>query len=118
MKAKYTGRHGEDIAAKYLELQSYLVLSRNKRVGARELDIVCKKGTTLVVVEVKTTTTHYGLEQHRRLSAVQRTHLIRAARKCLREFLWAKEVRMDVIWIQLMAEGLALEHQKDAFYNF
>jgi len=52
------------------------------------------------------------------LSAVQRGHLIRAARKCLKEFLWAKEVRMDVIWIQLMEEGLALEHQKDAFYIF
>ena len=118
MKAKYTGYQGEVIAAKYLEVQGYLILERNKRIGALELDIVCRKSSVLIAVEVKTTRTHLDIEKHRRLSAVQRAHLIRAARSCLKEHLWAKEVRMDVIWIQLFEQGLSLEHQKDAFYSF
>lgn len=118
MKAKYTGCHGEAIAAKYLALRGYKVLSQNKRIGARELDILCRKGATLIVVEVKTSRTPFTIEKHRRLGSVQRTHLVKAARACLKEYLWATEVRMDVIWIQLTEEGLSLGHQRDAFYIF
>jgi putative endonuclease len=118
VKAKYTGRFGEDIAAKYLEIQGYLVLQRNKRIGPMELDVVCRQGQLLVVVEVKTSKAKVKIEKHRRLGQLQRSHLLRAARRCMNEHLWAREVRMDVIWIQLTKESMQLEHEKDAFYAF
>jgi putative endonuclease len=47
------GRRGEDIAAVYLRLKGYKVLERNYRVPQGEIDLVCRKGDTIVFVEVK-----------------------------------------------------------------
>ena len=47
------GRRGEDIAAVYLRLKGYKILERNYRVPQGEIDLVCRKGDTVVFVEVK-----------------------------------------------------------------
>ena len=47
------GRLGEDLAAAFLESRGYLVLHRNLRVARREIDLVARRGGTLVAVEVK-----------------------------------------------------------------
>jgi putative endonuclease len=47
------GRRGEDIAAVYLRLKGYKILERNYRVPQGEIDLVCRKGDTIVFVEVK-----------------------------------------------------------------
>jgi putative endonuclease len=49
------GRRGEDLAARYLERRGLVILSRNWRCSAGELDLVATDATRLVVVcEVKT----------------------------------------------------------------
>jgi putative endonuclease len=48
------GRQGEALAARYLESQGLIVLSRNWRCREGELDIVATDGEMLVVCEVKT----------------------------------------------------------------
>lgn len=48
------GRHGEDIAAAHLARLGYVVLARNWRCSAGEIDIVARDGDTLVICEVKT----------------------------------------------------------------
>ncbi len=48
------GRRGEDAAVRLLQAKGYLILARNWRVRAGELDIVARDGRTLVFVEVKT----------------------------------------------------------------
>lgn len=56
-----TGARGEDLAARYLESQGLVVLSRNWRCREGELDLVATDGRQLVVAEVKTrTSTAYG----------------------------------------------------------
>lgn len=56
-----TGDRGEALAARYLEEQGLVVLSRNWRCREGELDLVLTDGRTLVVCEVKTRTTdNYG----------------------------------------------------------
>lgn len=48
------GRRGEDVAARFLEQQGLVVLSRNWRCRHGELDLVATDADRLVVCEVKT----------------------------------------------------------------
>lgn len=55
MKSKdLLGRHGEDLAAGYLESLGMLVVERNWRCSEGEIDIVALDGDALVIAEVKT----------------------------------------------------------------
>ncbi|KPF78285.1 hypothetical protein IP88_04320 [alpha proteobacterium AAP81b] len=47
------GRRAETIAAVYLWLKGYRILARRVRTPAGEVDIVARRGDTLVFVEVK-----------------------------------------------------------------
>jgi putative endonuclease len=44
------GRRGEDLAARYLEQRGLVILSRNWRCRAGELDLVATDAARLVVV--------------------------------------------------------------------
>ncbi|MDP3901265.1 MAG: YraN family protein [bacterium] len=56
-----TGKIGEEKAAEYLRKQGYAILDRNWKTRRAEIDIAAQKSGTLVVVEVRTTTTErYG----------------------------------------------------------
>lgn len=44
------------IAARFLVERGYFIVERNAFVEGDELDLIVRKGTTLVAVEVKTTT--------------------------------------------------------------
>jgi len=50
--ARY-GRLAEGAAAWRLRLAGYRVIARNARVGGREIDLVARRGATLVLCEVK-----------------------------------------------------------------
>jgi putative endonuclease len=55
MAAKDTvGRWGEDVAARHLVAAGLVILDRNWRCRAGEIDIVARDGRTLVFCEVKT----------------------------------------------------------------
>ncbi len=48
------GRHGERVAARWLEDDGWKVLARNWRVARGEIDIIAVDGDAAVAVEVKT----------------------------------------------------------------
>ncbi len=48
------GRYGERVAARHLTEQGMMVLDRNWRCDAGEIDLVLRDGDVLVVCEVKT----------------------------------------------------------------
>jgi putative endonuclease len=55
MRAKdAVGRHGENVATRYVQDAGWRVLDRNWRGADGELDIVALDGAALVTVEVKT----------------------------------------------------------------
>lgn len=61
MSASALGRRGESLAARYLQHNGLVLLSRNWRCPAGELDLVLTDGRKLVICEVKTrSTTHFG----------------------------------------------------------
>ena len=56
------GRHGEDLAARWLEQQGYEIVARNYRRRFGEVDIIARHEGYLVFIEVKTRSSNrFGL---------------------------------------------------------
>ena len=61
---KPLGRIGEDLATDFLTKHGYKIIERNYRIRGGEIDIIALEDNTLIIVEVKTRTSHkYGLPQ-------------------------------------------------------
>jgi putative endonuclease len=58
VKSEFVGRRAETIAAWLLRAKGYRILARRCRCPAGEMDIIAKRGTTLVFVEVKARRAH------------------------------------------------------------
>jgi putative endonuclease len=94
------GGFGEDLAAAHYRAHGYAVLERNWRCGAGEIDLVCARGATLVVCEVKART---GTARGHPLETVTRAKQLRLRRLGAvylqhQERNWA-EVRFDVVGV-------------------
>ena len=92
------GGFGEELAAAHYRAHGYTVLERNWRCGAGEIDLLCARGTTLVVCEVKART---GTARGHPLEAVTRAKQLRLRRLAAvylqrQERVWA-EIRFDVV---------------------
>ena len=53
MSNRETGERGEELALRHLEGKGYDALERNYRTRYGEIDLVVRRGATLVFVEVK-----------------------------------------------------------------
>jgi putative endonuclease len=110
--AQQRGRAGEALAAAYLELVGCRLVARNVRLGGVEVDVVVDDGPTRVLVEVRVRTrTDFGgaaatVDHHKR------ERLVRAARAL--EQQGAARVRVDVIAVDLAADGAVLTHYRNA----
>ena len=105
------GKYGEDLAARHFVGAGMVVLARNWRCAAGEIDIVARDGTALVIAEVKTrTSTAFG----RPVEAVtgrKADKLRELALMWLREHPHRGAVRFDVVGVLLPKSGSAqLEH--------
>lgn len=105
-KAERRGQWGETLAAFYLRLKLYRVLTRRAKTPVGEIDLVAKKGDTLVFVEVKTRAR--AKDEAEAHAAVNRQRIIRAAKWYLsRDPRFAGlTVRFDLIFLG----GLSLPH--------
>lgn len=108
------GRHGEDLAHRWLRRNGFTVVARNWRPpqGGGEIDIIAWERETLVFVEVKTRASGEWSAPERQIDADK----IRALRRVARDYVrrsGADEscVRFDVISIT----GAKIEHLRDAF---
>ncbi|MFZ6993594.1 YraN family protein [Curtobacterium sp. RRHDQ66] len=106
------GARGESIAADWLEQRGYVVVDRNWRCARGELDIVARKGTDLVFVEVKTRATASTGHPLEALTAQK------LARLRLLVPLWfsahptehAHRIRLDAIAVHVMGDRAVVEH--------
>jgi putative endonuclease len=111
------GRRGEDLAARYLEQQGLLVLTRNWRCRHGEIDLVATDSRRLVVCEVKTRSgTRYGEPAEaidRRKAA--RIRRVTQAWLAAHQVRWC-EIRFDVLAV-LVEHGrpVSVQHYQAAF---
>jgi putative endonuclease len=98
------GAGGEDLAARWYEDQGYEVLERNWRRREGEVDLIVRRGATVVFSEVKTRSSdRFGTGAESALPAKQR-RIRRLASRWLSEITPAVgrarvEVRFDVVSI-------------------
>lgn len=105
------GRHGEDIAARYLVDAGYVLVDRNWRGTRGELDIVARDGDEIVVVEVKTRSGLGFGHPAEAITAAKLARLKRLAGQWLGEHSpRAASVRIDVLAVILAPSGARVEH--------
>ncbi len=92
------GRVGEERAAAHYRAHGYAVLARNWRCRHGEIDLICARGRTLVVCEVKA---RRGTAQGHPLEAVtppkQRRLRRLAASYVISQTAYWEEIRFDVV---------------------
>ena len=100
------GAFGEAYAARHLTARGMVVLDRNWRCSAGEIDLVLRDGRVLVVCEVKTrTSTHYGSPLEA-VTAQKAERLRRLAATWLAEHhVHPDEVRLDLVGVLVPARG-------------
>ncbi|MEZ4936115.1 MAG: YraN family protein [Crocinitomicaceae bacterium] len=108
------GREGEALAVKHLEENGFHILDRNYRFKHLELDIVCEKDNTLVIVEVKTRTTR-KLGEPYMISRAKQKQILKATTHYVQERGVDSEIRLDVIGIIKNQFEVSLEHIEGAF---
>lgn len=109
-----TGRHGEDLAHRWLRANGFTVVARNWRPpqGGGEIDIVAREGDWLVFVEVKTRRSDASSAPERNIDNEKMQALRRASRDYIRRAgADASKVRFDAISVN----GRAIEYLRDAF---
>ena len=119
MSTKSQGDIGEELACKYLLVNSYKILERNFRIRGGEIDIIALDGGTLVYVEVKTRTSYrFGRPEEsitlRKLKFLERAaKFYRAKRK---NFIKLPDLeRIDFVGVDLSGAEPDIRLIKNAF---
>lgn len=110
------GKAGEELALAYLRKHSYKILATNWRFGKDEIDIVCKKNNTLIIVEVKTRSSSYFGEPEIFVNKSKQGFLIRAANSYIYKNDVDLECRFDIISVLIVKGGSKISLIEDAFY--
>ncbi len=117
---KAIGARGEKIAARYLKKNGYKIIAKNFFSAHGEIDIIAKRGNTLVFVEVKSRKDcqshfeNYGLPSEA-VTKTKQQHIIYTARKFLESHHADSEIRFDIIEVYLGVHP-RVHHIEDAFF--
>ena len=110
------GDMGENIAARYLENHGYEILDRNWRIREGELDLVVRKGGTIVFVEVKTAYGKAAGSPREWVNKAKQSQIGKIANA------WIAErrpedcfFRFDVLALVKSGAGFKVAHIEDAF---
>jgi putative endonuclease len=110
------GKSGEDLAVEFLRKQGLRVLARNYRTRFGELDVICRKGRTIVFVEVRSRTGDSGRPAEESLTPKKVDHLLKCAQAWLaKKKLDRNPVRFDLVAVDFSGELPRLSHYPAAF---
>ena len=110
-----TGRRAEAIVAERLRAAGCEILGTNVRAGRLELDIVAKKGSLLVVCEVRARTGRFDPAES--IDARKQDRIRRATLQYIREHRpGTNGTRFDAAAVVFAPDGThAIEYYEDAF---
>lgn len=94
-KAERDGRWAEFVAAWFLRLKGYSVIDRRYRTAVGEIDLIVRRGSTIVFVEVK-----------RRLAEAAALEAVTATAR-------ARIARAAAVWVSVNAGTIHLDHRFD-----
>jgi len=112
------GKEGEVLAINYLQKNGYKIVEKNYRYKKAEVDIIAKKETVLVAVEVKTRTSGYFGNPQDFINPKKIKLLVSAIDFYVVENDLDVEVRFDIIAIIKNKNTTKIEHIEDAFLYF
>jgi putative endonuclease len=113
-KAK-TGKDGEEQAAEYLQGKGYEICVRNYRYKHAEIDLIAKKGSFIVFVEVKTRSYSFYGEPEAFVDSKKAATVIGAAEQYTFENKYEGNIRFDIVSVKTGANP-EIVHFEDAFY--
>ena len=111
------GIYGEEIAVRYLQERSYVILERNWRCRRLEVDIIARIGDQMVIAEVKTRTDGFMESLGKAVNKRKQDLLIRAANAYIAIKNLDLDVRFDIITV--IFEGKTkykVQHIENAFF--
>jgi len=94
------GDESEDRACDYLKQEGYMIVARNWRTRAGEVDIIARDGDVLVFVEVKARSGNGFGGPEAAVGLAKQRRLIAAARTFLEETQCELSSRFDVVAIR------------------
>jgi putative endonuclease len=110
------GNDGELLAREHLRRQGYQIIATNWRYRKYEIDIISRKGDTMVFIEVKTRKNNIFGEPEVFVTKKKQNFLIAAANEYLIQHQIDLEARFDVIAIVSQNNNQVVNHLEDAFY--
>ena len=115
MASRQLGRRGERRAAWFYRLRGYRIVARNVHLRGGEIDLVARRGRTLVFIEVKarqSISAGYGVDAVDRRKKLQ---LISLADQYLTRHPHSGEVRHDIVSLFWTGWHFTVTHFPDAF---
>ncbi len=112
------GAEGERRAAAHLMRRGYRIVARNVRAGGVEMDLIARRGSLVVFIEVKTRRSHGFGRPEDAVDSRKRARLIRGAAAWLHENRRGfQRTRFDVIVCECRADeqDWQLRHLEGAF---
>lgn len=109
------GKTGEQMAARYLTDQGYIILEHNYRRGHLEIDLIVLDKDDLVIVEVKRRAYDSILQPEVAVDHKKRLALIRLANEYVKTHDRKENVRFDIISIISNDKCTEIKHLKDAY---
>jgi putative endonuclease len=110
------GHRGERRAAWFYLLRGYRIVARNLRLAGGEIDLLVRRGRTLVVVEVKTRESLRAGEGHEAVDRAKRQQLIRLGEQLLAREPAGTRLRYDVMSLRWTGRRFIVNHIADAFH--
>lgn len=113
---RVSGDRGEALVASHLELQGFVILVRNARVGRLEIDLVARRGDLLVFCEVRSRQQASFLNPVETIDRAKVARIRRAAAMWLAEHPQnAHQIRFDAASVVFDRDPPRLEYYESAF---
>lgn len=110
-----TGNQGEELAADFLQKKGYEIVARNYRYKHAEIDLIVKKDSFIVFVEVKTRSYSFYGEPEAFVDSRKAATVLRAAEQYTYENKYEGNIRFDILSVKTGSKP-EIVHFEDAFY--